>query len=57
MVLGDFRLDQLPEMRSEPRVRPFLIRSHQARVSRHVGGEDRGEAADGGHLSVGGQLA
>jgi hypothetical protein len=37
-------------------VRRFLIRPHQARVARHVGGEDRGEAADGGHRSAGEKL-
>jgi hypothetical protein len=56
-VFPDLRLDQLPEMRFQAFVRPLLIRAHQARVAGHVGGEDRGEAADGGHLSVGGQLA
>jgi hypothetical protein len=39
-------------MRLEPFVRPLLIRPHQARVSRDIGGEDRGEAADGSHRSV-----
>ena len=45
------------EMRLEPFVRPLLIRAHQARIARHVGGEDRGEAADRGHFSPGGRLA
>ena len=31
-VLRDLRVDQLPEMRFEPLVRPFFIRAHQARV-------------------------
>ena len=30
---------------------PFLIRSHQTRVPRYVGGEDRGEAAERRHFS------
>jgi len=30
-------------------VRPLLIGAHQARIPRHVGGEDRGEAADSGN--------
>ena len=47
-VLGDLRVDQLAWMGLEPLVRPLLIRPHQARVSGHVGGEDRGEAADKG---------
>jgi hypothetical protein len=38
-------------------VRPFLIRTHQARVSRQIGGEDRSEAADSRHCSPGGRLA
>ena len=50
-MLFDFRLDKLPEMRFEPVVRPFLIRPHQARVARHIGGEDRGEAAGLAHVS------
>jgi hypothetical protein len=25
--------------------RPFLVRSHQSRVARHIGGKDRGETA------------
>jgi hypothetical protein len=50
-VLGDPGLNQLSEMRFEPIVRPLLIRPHEARVPRHIGGKDRGEAADRGHLS------
>jgi hypothetical protein len=41
-VFGDLRLDQFPEVCSQALVRPFLIRAHQARTPRHVGGEDRG---------------
>jgi len=37
-VLLDLRLDQLLEMRFEPLVRPLLIRTHQPRIARHVGG-------------------
>ena len=48
-MLGDLRLDQLTEMPLEPFVRALLIRPHQTRVPRHVGGEDRGKAAGGGH--------
>src|SRR5271156_1198926 len=40
----------------EPLVRPLLIRPHQARVPRHVGSENCGEAADRGHLSRGGRF-
>jgi hypothetical protein len=56
-VFGDLGVHQLPEIRLEAFVRPLLIRPHQARVPRHVGGEDRGEAADRGHLSRDGRLA
>jgi hypothetical protein len=45
-VLLDLRVNELPEMRSEPFVRPFLVRTHQARVAGHIGGEDRSETAD-----------
>jgi hypothetical protein len=48
-VLRDLRLDQVPEVSLQPFMRPLLIRPHQARVPGHVGGEDRGEAASGGH--------
>jgi hypothetical protein len=50
-MFPDLGLDQLPKVRPQPFVRPLLIRPHQARVPRHVGGEDRGEAADGHDLS------
>ena len=56
-VLSDLRINQLPEVRFEPLVGPLLIRPHQARIPRHVGGEDRGEAADRGHDLSGGRLA
>ena len=48
-VLGDLRIDQLAQVRLEALVRALLIRPHQPRVARHIGGEDRGEAADRGH--------
>jgi hypothetical protein len=38
LVLLDLRTDQLREMRLEPLVRPLLIRPHQARIPRHIGG-------------------
>jgi hypothetical protein len=56
-VLADLRLDQLLEVRFEPFVRPLLIRSHKPTVARHVGGQDRGEAADRGHFGAGARLA
>jgi hypothetical protein len=36
-------------------MRPLLIHTHQAGVPGHVGGEDRGEAADRGHFGAGGR--
>ena len=48
-VLLDLGLNQLAEMRLKPLMRPLLIRPHQARVPRHIGGEDCGKAADRGH--------
>ena len=41
-VLPDLRLNQLPVMRPEALVRAFLVRPHQTRVARHIGGKDRG---------------
>ena len=38
-----------PQMRLQPLERALLVRSHQARIAGHIGGEDRGEAAGGGH--------
>jgi hypothetical protein len=49
-------MDQLREMRPQPRVRALLVRPHQARAARHIGGEDRGEAADRGHDLSGGRF-
>src|SRR5215472_16378881 len=34
----------------KPLVRPLLIHPHQARLPRHVGGEDSGETPDRGHV-------
>ena len=48
-VLPDLWLDQLPEMRLEAFVRALLVRAHQARISRHISGEDCGETAGRGH--------
>jgi hypothetical protein len=44
-VLLDLRIDQLPEVRLEAFVRTLLVRPHQTRIARHIGGEDRGETA------------
>src|SRR5215471_11174790 len=40
-------------MRLKTRVGAFFVGTHQARVARHIGGEDRGETAGGGHHSSG----
>jgi len=49
-VLFDFRIDQIAEMRPEAFVRAFLVGPHQARVPRHIGGEDCGQLAFHGLL-------
>src|SRR5262249_49323923 len=49
MVFGDLRVNQFPEVPPQPLVRALLIRPHQPRITRHVGGEDGSEAADRGH--------
>jgi hypothetical protein len=48
-VLLDLRIDELTEMRLEALVRALLVGTHQPRIPRHIGGEDRGETADRGH--------
>jgi hypothetical protein len=55
-MLLDLRLNQLREMRLEPLMGPLFIRSHQTRIARHIGGEDRSEAADRGHGVSGGKV-
>jgi hypothetical protein len=55
-VFRDLRIDQLPEVSLQPLMGPLLIGPHQARAPCHVGGEDRGEAADRGHFSPGGKV-
>jgi hypothetical protein len=42
-MLLDFGVGQLTPESLEPRKRPFLIYSHQARVPRHIGGENGGQ--------------
>ncbi len=44
-MLLDLRIDELPEMRLEARVRSLLVRAHQARVAGDIGGEDRRKSA------------
>ena len=49
-VLGDFWIDQFTPQRCEAFERAFLVRPHQPRIPRHIGGEDRGKTAGRGHL-------
>ena len=49
MVLVDLRIEELMAQRLEAFERAFLIRSHQPRIPRHIGGEDRGETAGLAH--------
>jgi hypothetical protein len=51
MVLGDSRIEELAAQRLETFERPFLVRSHQPRIPRDIGGEDRGEPAGLAHVS------
>jgi hypothetical protein len=37
-MLFDLRFDELAAMRLKPRMRVFLVRTHEARVPRHIGG-------------------
>src|SRR5207244_11431569 len=41
--------ETLAAQRFEPFERASLDRSHQPRIPRHIGGEDRSETASGGH--------
>jgi hypothetical protein len=38
MRLADLRVDELAAMRLEAFVRAFLVLTHQARITRHIGG-------------------
>jgi hypothetical protein len=37
-MLADLRIDQLAQMRLEALVGAFVIRTHQARITHHIGG-------------------
>jgi hypothetical protein len=50
-MLADLRVDELAAMRLKALVRAFLVRAHQTRIPRHIGGEDRGETAGRDHSS------
>jgi len=52
----NFRIDHLGAKRLQPAERPFLIRPHQTRIARDIGGEDGSEAADSRHVSPGSRL-
>jgi hypothetical protein len=45
MMLGDLRIEEFAAQRLEAFERAFLVRPHQPRIPRHIGGEDRGETA------------
>jgi hypothetical protein len=44
-MLLDLWIDQMAEVRLEAFVCPLLVRAHQARVPRHIGGENGGQPA------------
>jgi hypothetical protein len=50
-MLGYLRVDELMAQCLEAFERAFFVRSHQPRVARHIGGEDRGETARLAHVS------
>jgi len=50
VMLGDLRIEELAAQRLEALVRAFLVRPHQPRIARHIGGKDRGEAAGLAHV-------
>ena len=52
MVLGYLRIEKLAAQRFEAFVRAFLVRPHQPRIPRHIGGEDRGKAAGLAHVDL-----
>ena len=51
VMLGDLRIDYLGADRPQPVEGSFLVRPHQPRIARDIGGQDRGEAAGRGHAS------
>ena len=50
-VLGDLRIEELAAQRLEAFERALLVRPHQPRIPRHIGGEDRGETAGLAHVA------
>src|SRR5271165_21112 len=53
LMVGNSRIDHLGAERLGPAERAFLVRSHQPRIPRHIGGEDCGETACDGTLPCG----
>ena len=50
VMRGDLRVEELMAQRREAFERALLVRSHQPRVPRDIGGEDRGEATGLAHV-------
>jgi len=50
VVLGDLRIGELAAQRLEALVCVLLVHPHQPRIPRHIGGEDRSEAAGLAHV-------
>jgi hypothetical protein len=51
-MLTDLRIEELTAERLEAFERTLLVGTHQPRISRHIDGQDRGEAAAGGHALI-----
>jgi len=49
-MLGDLGIAEFTAHRPQRRERAFLVRPHQPRIPRHIGGEDRGETAGLAHV-------
>jgi hypothetical protein len=55
-MLLDLRVPHLGADRFQRNERAFLVRPHQPRIPGDIGGQDRGEAASGGHYRCGPSL-
>jgi hypothetical protein len=51
MMFTDFRIEELAAQRFEAFESALLVRSHQQRIPRHIGGKDRGETSARSHPS------
>jgi hypothetical protein len=49
MMFADFPIEELAAQRFEAFERALLVRSHQPRIPRHIGGKDRGETSARSH--------